>query len=157
MASVLQQIISGSLPSLIESVEVRSAFSPPIVLNIKDILKEGPPNPVVKRVKPTIIIKGGIEQQVIAPAGVVGPDEWKRNLLILTGATAGVTALGVMAVFSVGAFSGRRKERKKQPSSGVSGLGQINLNPGVVMWVFSLGVVSSVAASLLVRRFFPEP
>lgn len=142
MATVLQQVISSALPNLIESIEVRSAFSPPVTLTIKDVLKAGPPNPVVKRVKPTIIIKGGIGQQVIAPGGVVGPDEWKRNVAIVGAGVAVAAVAGTMFLFSVGAFAGRRQQRKK-------GLGVMLRADTSLPVVFGIGVASSIVGGII--------
>lgn len=72
--------VTGVLGQSIETIEIRTRFSPPVLLRVADLVaqKEGPPNPAVSALKPTIILRGpAIGQQVVAPAGQVGPEDWK--------------------------------------------------------------------------------
>lgn len=108
MPSSLKSIITGSLTSSIETIEIRTRFSPPIVLKVSELLAEGPPSPVVQAVKPTIILNGSIGRQVIAPAGQSGVNDWKVPTLVLAGvAFVGATVV-LGTIFQLGRRSGRR-------------------------------------------------
>ena len=103
------------LPQVANSIEVRTAFSPPVTLRPADFIDgtgtaEGPAQRLSRFVRPTIIVIGtATGRQVLAPYGQSSATEWKRNLTLL--AFAGFAA---GAVFSLGVFGvGRRAERRK--------------------------------------------
>lgn len=111
MAASATSVVTGLLAKSVDTVEIRSRFSPPIILRIKDLLsqQEGPPHPAVRLLKPTIILKGdGIGgTQIIAPAGQATRDEWQWWALA-TGALTVVGAVTVLGmVFRLGKRSGR--------------------------------------------------
>jgi hypothetical protein len=105
-------LASSQLPSLISTIEVRSNFSPPVVINVADALKPGPPGPgqrVAGAAQPTVIFSGKVGNQVLAPFGPASPDAWKLNLLFLGGVAAVLGAVAVMSIYHVGVFKGRKR------------------------------------------------
>lgn len=106
--------VTAVLPRLIESVEIRSRFSPPYSLKTEDLLADAlpgaPPSPLVGALRPTIVLRGPlIGEQVIAPAGQASPTEWRRNAAVLgVAAAAGVFAI-LSAFFGGGVLVGRRR------------------------------------------------
>lgn len=117
MATTFKSLITSNLPSLIETIEIRSRFSPPVTLKVADLLREdqGKPNAIVQTVKPTIILRGpGVGTQVIAPAGRVGPDEWKLPAAAVAVASFVGGAVVVSTIFGLGRFSGRRKAMRSK-------------------------------------------
>jgi hypothetical protein len=140
--ALIQSLISASLPAVIETIEVRSRFSPPVVLKTAELLKPsgGPPSPVVRQVKPTIILKGGtIGQQVIAPGGVASPTEWRLSLALLGGGLVAVGALAAAGVF----MAGRRSGKQARALEGVDLEGR---------HLFAIGVASSVLGGLITAK-----
>ena len=102
------------LAALVDEVEIRSAFSPPTVVRTKDLAAPGPPNPYVRAVKPTIILRGpGLDGPlVVAPGGEASPDEWRWNL-VKVGIAVALVGAGTGAVaFGLGAAYGRRRSRR---------------------------------------------
>lgn len=100
MASFVQDLISSSLPSAVSTIEVRSAFSPPYVINVADLAKQGGKAPppaktdvvgrakqtLAQQLRPTIILSGGaVGTQTIAPWGVSGRDDWKKPVAFIVG------------------------------------------------------------------------
>lgn len=61
----------ASLLALVyDTIEFRSAATPPIVINTKDLLTPSTqPNPFLQWLKPTVVLKGAQQQTVIAPLG----------------------------------------------------------------------------------------
>lgn len=111
-APTLTEFASAALVSAVETIELRTAFSPPVIVKTRDLVGGKPsekPNPLVAAMKPTIIMRGGIlGTQVISPAGVPAPEEWKRNGAIVAG-SIGLLVLGTAAVlFAIGVGVGRR-------------------------------------------------
>lgn len=106
----LTQIISAALPSAIKTVEVRTAFAPPMVIDVNQALN--PPPASAKKtfseklstiVQPTVLFQGGsLGTQVVAPYGAVNPNAWKRNLTILGGAAFGAGLLLGAIFFAAG-------------------------------------------------------
>lgn len=114
--NALTQIITATLPTAVREIEVRSAFSPPTVINVQDALKPPAPGkqPTLSQraagfLQPTIIMRGGsLGQQVIAPYGAVDAGVWKRNLAFAGGALF----LGGLAVGALFFAAGRRTARR---------------------------------------------
>lgn len=114
--NTLTQIISATLPTAVRELEVRSAFSPPTVVNVQDALRSpaSSAKPSLSQraaafLQPTIIMRGGsLGQQVIAPYGAVDAGVWKRNLT-LAGSAVFLAGLAVgMLFFAAGRRSARR-------------------------------------------------
>ena len=110
--STLTQFISAALPSAIRSVEIRTAFAPPQIINVQEALNPPPASSTKRRtfseklaalVQPTVIMSGGsLGQQVIAPYGAVDPNAWKRNLVLLAGGAFGAGVLLGVVFFAAG-------------------------------------------------------
>ncbi len=70
------QNAGDAIASLYDSIEFRSAFSPPVVLSTKDLFTPKAPGSAppwwLSWLKPTVIVRGAVGEQVIAPAGVAG-------------------------------------------------------------------------------------
>ena len=109
-------ILTSAFAAAIEEVEIITAFSPSYRVKTKDLTKPGPPNPLLQRLKPTVILRGPIGTQVIAPAGVASSEEWKRNIAVLGLITGLVYLAGVVSVFGFGARFGARRERRRSAS-----------------------------------------
>lgn len=106
-----RSVVSVLLSHSVETIEVRTRFSPPLILNVADLVqgKGGPPGPATKFLKPTVILSGGaIGTQVIAPGGQASPDEWQLWSIVMGGlALVGfVTVVG--AAFKIGERRGKR-------------------------------------------------
>lgn len=101
-------LLTDAFTSGVTTIEIRSRFSPPQVLDTKQLTRPGPPNPILVAMKPTIILNGPLGQQVIAPYGVAGVDEWKLPSVAL----ATVVGVGALVVgkwlYRLGQRSGRR-------------------------------------------------
>ena len=99
--------VTQALLAAVDTIELRSRFGPPTTVRVVDLLaqKPGPPNPLLAYAKPTVILRGSIGEQVIAPYGRVGVDDWKLPTAII------VTVLGVGFFALLGAayrLGGRR-------------------------------------------------
>ena len=100
-------MVTGLLGQSVETIEIRSRFSPPVVLRVKDLLsqQEGPPHPAMSILKPTVILRGGaLGTQVIAPGGQASVDEWKWWSVL----TATLAVVGAVTVLGVAFKAGRR-------------------------------------------------
>ena len=111
---LFQSFAAQAFSTAVTKVEVRSAFSPPVVIDVRDALEPWPPGPPTTRdrilgvTKPTVIMSG-VGKTVDAPWGLADTTSWKVNLGFLIG--VGV-ALGVgvtMAIYKVGVFRGSRR------------------------------------------------
>lgn len=60
---------AGLLAAAYDEVEFRSAATPPIILRTNELLQEGPPNPFIQWLKPTVVLRGKAGTNVIAPMG----------------------------------------------------------------------------------------
>lgn len=109
MPSTVANIVSANLPSIIETIEVRSRFAPPQVFKTRDLVAPGPPSPAVQFTKPMVILRGPVVgEQIIAPAGQVGVNDWKLPVM-LVGAAAAVGILVILRlVFAFGKYRGGR-------------------------------------------------
>lgn len=109
--------VDNPLKAAINSVEIRSAYSPPQFFTADDLLKaykapKGPPG-IIDRIKPTLIIDSpSIGKKVIAPYGEASPTEWKPNtvkaIAIFLGGLALYTAGGYYLGYKAGQRSARR-------------------------------------------------
>lgn len=86
----LSLIASG----LYDQAEVRTTLSPPIKLGIRELLADGPPAPIVRLLKPTIILTGRAGRLVIAPGGEAGINGGYSGAALLLSATAALFLLG---------------------------------------------------------------
>lgn len=94
-------IVSTAISSLYDTMEVRTALTPPAVINLKTALDpNSPPSPVAQFLQPTIVLTGPSGQQVIAPYGQA-PDG--------TAGTIGVVAFLMGIGFAVGYFVRSRR------------------------------------------------
>lgn len=116
--SLGMRLLAGTLSTAIERVEIRSAWSKPVVYSSADIssLILDPPPPkqpgqksILERVQPALLVnfKGG-GQKVVAPFGDPGPDQWKTNTAIGIAAILGFWALLVGGGYYLGYQRGRR-------------------------------------------------
>ena len=86
--------VENAVSSLYDTVEVRTALSPPIRVPTSDILQINPNDPNAKPpwwlswMKPTVIFSGAGGRQVVAPAGVAG--DGTVPMLLIIGAVVGV-------------------------------------------------------------------
>lgn len=93
-------LISG----FVKGAEVRTQFSPPVYIATKDLfVKPGQaaqPSPLLRQLKPTIVLDTNTGKSVIAPYGVADRSGMKRLGLVLGG--------GALALFLAGYFTGSR-------------------------------------------------
>jgi len=72
ISGAAKQAAMNELRKYLQSIEISSNYSPPVVLN--DPLKPGPPNPYLEKMQPQIKIRiKGINPLVIAPYGTPIP------------------------------------------------------------------------------------
>lgn len=114
MADLFQSFASQALATAITEVEVRSAFSPPVIINVEDALKPKPPGPPTFRdrllgvSKPTVILRGAAKG-TLAPWGMADATSWKVNLGFLIGIGV-LLGVGItMSIYKVGVFRGARR------------------------------------------------
>lgn len=94
--------VTQALASSVETITIQSRVGPSVTLRVADLVsqKPGPTNPVLAFVKPTIILRGpAIGEQVIAPGGRAGPEDWK----LPTALVLSVLGLGLFTLV-VGAY-----------------------------------------------------
>lgn len=99
---------SSAIPDAIETIEVRSSFTPPQIYRVSELLKPSTtPNPFLRLLKPTIILRGPALKtpRVIAPAGVLNGTEWKGPVTMVVG---GVVTI-LLLTFVAGRLSVRRR------------------------------------------------
>ena len=93
----------AALANLYDTMEFRTAVTPPAVVDLKGALdSSGGPSPVAQFLQPTIILTGPAGQQTIAPYGVA-PDG--------TAATIGL----VMLLMGFGYVIGWTARKRKHP------------------------------------------
>ena len=127
--------VIAMIPKLIPAIEVRTAFTPPMVFKMADLLRPAPPPPPpgqpdpnpppppttpegepidgTKLIKPTVLLHAGTQLKPYsgsvlsyAPGGTASTTEWHKTLWILGGVSFSLVLLGV----GVGYFAwGRRK------------------------------------------------
>lgn len=60
---------AGLLSTVFDEVEFRSALWPNINVKTRQLLAQGPANPFMAWVKPTVILRGGGQETIVAPFG----------------------------------------------------------------------------------------
>jgi len=81
---------AGLLAGVYSEVEFRSATTPNIRLNTNALLSDGPPNPFMAWLKPTVILRGAGGETAIAPLGA----HPGGSILPLVGVAAALVAAG---------------------------------------------------------------
>ena len=91
----------SNLASLIDSIEIRTAFTPPVTYTGAELVADAPaggsPGTMGALLKPTIIVKSKLGTKTLAPSGVTGPDDWRGNVNMLA------LGVGLGAVVLIGA------------------------------------------------------
>lgn len=112
--------ITSNLSTAISTIEVRSTFSPPVLIDVAKATAPKPPStgggkklpsPVdllLGRVQPTIILSGNIGRQAIAPYGEANPDAWKINGTALAVVVFSAEFLLLAIAYKLGQRKGRR-------------------------------------------------
>lgn len=67
---------AGLLAGSYDSLELRSAITPTFRIDTKALLSDGPRNPILDAVKPTVILTGPAGTNVIAPYGPAAAGGW---------------------------------------------------------------------------------
>lgn len=97
--------MSRNLPTAVKTVQVRSAFTPPVEIDVAQAMGPGktdtPQAKLMARLQPAVELRGGIGNHVVAPHGDPGPDAWKLNVGLLLGAVFVAGMLTAMALFGV--------------------------------------------------------
>lgn len=107
--------IQRGLPAVVKTVTVRSAFAPPLEIDVAEALEPGAEKPttprekLMARVQPAVELRGNVGTHVVAPYGDPGPTAWKVNLAWLLGAIFVAGALTAVTLFGVGGEFGRRR------------------------------------------------
>lgn len=104
----------GTLPQLVQTIEVRTNASPPILIDVDELLTGKTDNRLSTRARkalqPTIILRGGsLGMQVIAPEGEAKRDAWK----LVYGIAAAVAVVGGGLASAALITAGRRVERRR--------------------------------------------
>ncbi len=74
--------VAGLLAVTYDTVEFRSALTPNITINTRDLLDESsPPNPALQWLRPTVVLRGGGQDTIIAPYGASNGGGWLPGLL----------------------------------------------------------------------------
>lgn len=83
---------AGFLATAFDEVEFRSALSPTIKVNTKQLLREGRPNPFFTWVRPTVVLRGGGQEAIIAPWG----QHPGGSIIPVAGVALGLVGLGYL-------------------------------------------------------------
>lgn len=94
--------ILPALANIYDTMEVRTALTPPATVDLKSAVASGPPSPIAQFLQPTIILSGPGGSQVIAPYGVA-PDG--------TAGTIAVAAFFMAAGYFIGWTARKRKHQ----------------------------------------------
>ncbi len=73
---------AGLLAGAYDTIEIRSNVSPPIIIDTRELLKDGGPNPLMNTIKPTIVLSGASGRNLIAPYGVADSGGWIVPLFV---------------------------------------------------------------------------
>lgn len=74
------------LSGVVSEIEVRSNFTPKIVLRTRDLASQGgPPNPLLRVMQPTVVLRGAKVNATIAPYGQSGQGGWLPMLAVVGG------------------------------------------------------------------------
>jgi hypothetical protein len=115
-ASTAQRIAENPLRAAFNKIEVRTAYSKPIVYTPDDVMasiKAPPGEPGTARFfKPTIILDVPVfGQRIIAPYGAATADEWKSNTFKAIAIFLGGLALYTAGGYYLGYKAGQRSKR----------------------------------------------
>jgi hypothetical protein len=83
---------AGLLAATFDEVEFRSALTPTVRVNTRQLLKEGRPNPFLAWARPTVVMRGAGQEAVVAPWG----QHAGGSIIPLTGAALGLVGLGYL-------------------------------------------------------------
>lgn len=83
---------AGFLATAFDEVEFRSALSPTIKVNTKQLLREGRPNPFFTWARPTVVLRGGGQEAIIAPWG----QHPGGSIIPVAGVALGLVGLGYL-------------------------------------------------------------
>jgi hypothetical protein len=81
---------AGLLATVYTDIEFRSALWPTQRVATRGLLHAGPPSPFLQWVKPTVVLRGGGQETIIAPYGVHAGG----TVLPLAGVALGLIGLG---------------------------------------------------------------
>jgi len=88
------QLALAALAGFYNTLEFRSALTPPMEFDVADLSSDTPPNPIVQWLRPTLTLRGPAGTKVIAPYGEAPP-------------AGGLGGFGVVgAVFGAGLLAG---------------------------------------------------
>lgn len=90
-ASSADEVAAKLIPSVWDSVEFRSAATPPIRAAVS-YDPNGPPNPVMQWLRPTVILTGNAGRTVIRPYG--GEGDGPNGTLVFVGFFAAIVGIG---------------------------------------------------------------
>lgn len=76
---------AGILAGMYEEIEFRTALTPTVKVNTRELAAFGPPNPFVSLLKPTVVLRGKGEETVIAPLGVTPGGGWLPGIAVVAG------------------------------------------------------------------------
>lgn len=105
-----KSVVSALLARSVDTIEIRTRFSPPVILKVADLVTgEGEPGVATQLLKPTVVLSGGsLGTQIIAPAGEASRDEWQWwSFAVGTLAVVGTFTV-LVTVFKLGERRGRR-------------------------------------------------
>ncbi len=98
------QLALQALSAFYDTIEFRSALTPPMQFRVADLSSDSPPSPVTQWLRPTLVLTGTAGTSVVAPMGEAPP----------SGALAGFGVIGaVMGVGAIIGFIARGKARAK--------------------------------------------
>lgn len=101
VSSVLSNALSNAFINNYSTIEIRSQLTPPVTLNVSELLDNAPPSAFSKFLQPTVILTDTNGQKTtIAPYGVA------QNGSVLPG--LGVVGVLLGIGFLCGRFTGRR-------------------------------------------------
>lgn len=83
---------AGFLATAFDEVEFRSALTPTIKVNTKQLLREGRPNPFFTWARPTVVLRGGGQEAIIAPWG----QHPGGSIIPVAGVALGLVGLGYL-------------------------------------------------------------
>ena len=80
--------------STYETVEFWTEVTAPVNVNVSELLRPGPPHPVLMALKPTIVLRGPAGERVIAPYGTARRDGAWKGAAATVGLVLGLMWLG---------------------------------------------------------------
>jgi hypothetical protein len=76
---------AGILAGMYDEIEFRTALTPTIKVNTRDLTLGGPTHPFVSFIKPTVVLRGKGEETVIAPLGATQGGGWLPGIAVAAG------------------------------------------------------------------------